>query len=284
MFLSRMPSYTTLKELPKEAFSFLRPLYENVPGIWTKEQVEAWKPIVDAVHAKGGTFFCQIWHCGRISNTIFQPNGEAPISSSDKPISAQLHDNGFDVIEFSPPRRLRTDEIPHIVNDFRVAARNAIEAGFDGVEIHGANGYLIDQFLKDQVNDRTDEYGGSLENRCRFAFEVVEAVSKEIGADRVGLRLSPFSTYNDSGDSNPNQLALRLAENLNKYGILYCHVIEPRMIKERVRGETPHKVPSSLPEPIQGTKATELWLKTMLTLLLMVVCSWLIRICRKDSS
>ncbi|PON73066.1 NADH:flavin oxidoreductase/NADH oxidase [Trema orientale] len=208
--------------------------YEHVPGIWTEEQVEAWKPIVDAVHAKGGTFFCQIWHCGRISNTTFQPNGEAPISPSDKTVSG--------VTEYSPPRRLRTEEIPHIVNEFRVAARNAIEAGFDGVEIHGANGYLIDQFLKDQVNDRTDKYGGSLENRCRFAFEVVEAVSKEIGADRVGLRLSPFNTYDDTGDSNPDQLALYLAENLSKYGILYCHAIEPRMMSNQRIRDTRHSL------------------------------------------
>ncbi|WCJ34876.1 12-oxophytodienoate reductase 1 [Euphorbia peplus] len=151
--------------------------YKDTPGIWTKEQVEAWKPIVDRVHAKGGIFFCQLWHVGRVSNAGFQPNGQAPISCTDKPLT--------DVAEFTPPRRLRTDEIPQIVNDFKICARNAMEAGFDGVEIHGAHGYLIDQFMKDQVNDRTDEYGGSLENRCRFALQVVEAVANEIGADRV---------------------------------------------------------------------------------------------------
>ncbi|KAK1403696.1 hypothetical protein POM88_003301 [Heracleum sosnowskyi] len=129
----------------------------------------------------------------------------------------------------SPPRRLSTEEIPQIVNDFRLAAKNAMEAGFDGVEIHGAHGYLIDQFLKDQVNDRKDEYGGSLENRCRFALGVVEAVSEEIGADRVGIRLSPFADYMESGDSNPEALGLYMAESLNKFGILYLHVVEPRM-------------------------------------------------------
>ncbi|WCJ34931.1 12-oxophytodienoate reductase 1 [Euphorbia peplus] len=190
-------------------------------GIWTKEQVEAWKPIVDAVHAKGGIFFCQIWHVGRASNSDFQPNGQPPISSTDKPLT--------DVTNFTPPRRLTTDEIPDIVNDFRIAARNAMEAGFDGVEIHGAHGYLIDQFMKDQVNDRTDEYGGSLENRCRFTLRVVEAIANEIGADRVGIRLSPFSDWEEAGDSNPNALGLYMAESLNKYGILYLHVIEPRM-------------------------------------------------------
>ncbi|KAG6659211.1 hypothetical protein CIPAW_03G018000 [Carya illinoinensis] len=130
--------------------------YPETPGIWTKEQVEAWKPIVDAVHAKGGIFFCQIWHVGRLSNRDFQPNGQAPISSTDKPFSPQLQSSAIDVAHLTPSRRLRTEEIPQIVDDFRLAAKNAIEAGFDGVEIHGAHGYLIDQFMKDQVNDRTD--------------------------------------------------------------------------------------------------------------------------------
>ncbi|KAF5202628.1 12-oxophytodienoate reductase, partial [Thalictrum thalictroides] len=133
--------------------------YPDTPGIWTKEQVEAWKPIVDAVHAKGGIFFCQIWNAGRVSNYGFQPNGQAPISSTDKGLTPQVRANGVAVADFSTPRRLKTEEIPHIVNDFRIAARNAIEAGFDGVELHGAHGYLLDQFMKDQVNDRTDKYG-----------------------------------------------------------------------------------------------------------------------------
>ncbi|KAF8411938.1 hypothetical protein HHK36_004496 [Tetracentron sinense] len=197
----------------------------DTPGIWTKEQIEAWKPIVDAVHAKGGIFFCQIWHVGRVSNCGLQPNGQAPISCTDKPLSPQPG-LGF---EFSTPRRLSTDEIPLVVNDFRIAARNAMEAGFDGVEIHGAHGYIIDQFMKDQVNDRTDKYGGSLENRCRFALEVVEAIVDEIGADKVGIRLSPFADYMESADSNPEALGLYMAESLNKYKIQYCHMVEPRM-------------------------------------------------------
>ncbi|GLU06698.1 hypothetical protein SLE2022_237040 [Rubroshorea leprosula] len=203
--------------------------YQDTPGIWTKEQVEAWKPIVDAVHAKGGIFFCQIGHVGRVSNSSFQPKGQAPISSTDKPLTPQHRSNGFDIAEFLPPRRLRTDEIPGIINDFRLAARNAMEAGFDGIEMHGAHGYLIDQFIKDEVNDRTDQYGGSLENRCRFALEIVEAIVNEIGADKVGIRLSPFADYMESGDSNPKALGLYMAEALNKYGILYCHMVEPRM-------------------------------------------------------
>ncbi|CAA0827765.1 12-oxophytodienoate reductase 2 [Striga hermonthica] len=216
--------------------------YPNTPGIWTKEQVEAWKPIVDAVHAKGAVFFCQIWHVGRVSSTEFQPNGQSPISSTDKELTAQIRANGIDVAQYSPPRRLRTDEIPQIVNDFRLAARNAIEAGFDGVEIHGAHGYLIDQFFKDQVNDRTDQYGGSLENRCRFALEIAEAVSDEIGPEQVGIRLSPFTNFMECGDSNPNALGLYIAGALNSYGLLYCHMVEPRMRTAVEKEDSPHSL------------------------------------------
>ncbi|KAJ6877787.1 12-oxophytodienoate reductase 2-like [Populus alba x Populus x berolinensis] len=196
----------------------------HTPGIWTREQVEAWKPIVDAVHAKGSIFFCQIWHAGRVSKSGFQPDGQAPVSSTDKPISSQVEG-----MECTPPRRLRTDEIPQIVNDFRIAARNAMEAGFDGVEIHGAHGFLIDQFMKDQVNNRTDQYGGSLENRCRFPLEIVEAIANEIGSDKVGIRLSPHINYMESEDSDPEALGLYMVKSLNKYCIAYCHMVEPRM-------------------------------------------------------
>ncbi|KAK8664190.1 hypothetical protein V6N13_083989 [Hibiscus sabdariffa] len=209
--------------------------YQDTPGIWSKEQVEAWKPIVDAVHAKAGFIFCQIWHVGRASTFEYQPNGQAPISSTSNVLKPQLQANAEEPAKFSPPRRLRTHEITLVVNQYRLAARNAMEAGkyfissFDGVEIHGAHGYLLDQFMKDHINDRTDQYGGSLENRCRFALEVVEAVANEIGADRVGIRLSPYADYLDSGDSDPTALGVYMAESLNKYGILYCHMVEPRM-------------------------------------------------------
>ncbi|CAK9178310.1 unnamed protein product [Ilex paraguariensis] len=212
--------------------------YPNTPGIWTREQVEAWKPIVDAVHKKGGIFFCQLWHAGRVSNYSFQPNGQPPISCTDKPIQSEFDIGGSGGADFSPPQRLTVEQISQVINDFKIAAKNAIEAGFDGVEIHGANGYLLDQFMKDQVNDRRDEYGGSLENRCRFPLEVVEAVANEIGADRVGIRLSPYANYNESGDSNPDALGIYMAESLNKYGVLYCHVIEPRMVTQFDKQET----------------------------------------------
>lgn len=202
--------------------------YPDVPGIWSAEQVGAWRHVVDAVHAKGAVFFCQIWHTGRVSPTEFQPNGQAPISSTDKQVTPQVSHDG-QVLEFAPPRRLKTEEIPNIVDDFRIAARNAIEAGFDGVEIHGANGYLIDQFMKDSVNDRSDAYGGSIENRCRFAAEVITAVAGEIGAHRLGVRLSPFADYMDCHDSDPEALELRAVGLMNDLGVLYCHMIEPRM-------------------------------------------------------
>uniref|UniRef100_A0A0D9WN93 NADH:flavin oxidoreductase/NADH oxidase N-terminal domain-containing protein n=1 Tax=Leersia perrieri TaxID=77586 RepID=A0A0D9WN93_9ORYZ len=199
--------------------------YPEIPGIWTQQQVEAWKPIVDAVHRKGALFFCQIAHVGRASNNEYQPNGQAPISSTDKQVTPD--DSG---IAYSKPRRLRTDEIPHIVDDFRHAARNAIEAGFDGVEIHAANGFMIDQFLKDSANDRTDQYGGSLENRCRFPLEVIDAVVAEVGAHRVGVRLSPYMDFMDCFDSDPEALGSYMVQQLNKrVGLLYGHMVEPRM-------------------------------------------------------
>ncbi|RZC46874.1 hypothetical protein C5167_039836 [Papaver somniferum] len=215
--------------------------YPETPGIWTKEHVEAWKPIVQAVHDKGGLFFCQIWHVGRVSSSDLQPNGKAPISCTDKGCTPGLYG-----VNWTAPHRLSIDEIAHIINDFKLAARNAIEAGFDGVEVHGANGYLLDQFMKDTVNDRTDEYGGTLEKRCRFALEVVKGIVEEVGADKVGVRLSPFDDYMETSDSNPQALGVFMAESLNKFGISYLHVIEPRMDVPMAdsQQETPH---SSLP-------------------------------------
>uniref|UniRef100_A0A0D6QY31 NADH:flavin oxidoreductase/NADH oxidase N-terminal domain-containing protein n=1 Tax=Araucaria cunninghamii TaxID=56994 RepID=A0A0D6QY31_ARACU len=205
--------------------------FPDTPGIWSRDQVEAWKPIVNAVHEKGGIFFCQLWHCGRHSHVDYQPDGRSPVSSTSKKLSGQIVlPNHKDVADFSNPRPLRREEIPLIVADFRNAAINAIDAGFDGIEIHGAHGFLVDQFMKDAVNDRTDCYGGTLENRCRFALEVVEAVADAIGPDRVGIRLSPFAAFLEAYDSNPEALGIYMAEALNKYNILYAHCVEPRMV------------------------------------------------------
>lgn len=211
--------------------------FPESPGIWTQEQVEAWKPIVDAVHRKGAIFVCQIWHVGRVSTNELQPNGDAPISSTDKQISPDAKSG----TAYSKPRRLRTDEVPGIVDDFRRAARNAIQAGFDAVEIHGAHGYLLEQFMKDSCNDRTDQYGGSLENRCRLAVEVVDAVVREVGARRVGIRLSPFVDFVDCVDSDPVALGHYMVQQLNRHsGLLYCHMVEPRMATVDGRRQIPH--------------------------------------------
>ncbi|KAL6605962.1 hypothetical protein ACP70R_041615 [Stipagrostis hirtigluma subsp. patula] len=213
--------------------------YPEAPGIWTPEQVEAWKPIVDAVHRKGAVFFCQIWHVGRVSNTDFQPNGQAPISSTDR----QITPDAVSGLVSSKPRRLATEEIAGIVDDFRHAARNAIEAGFDGVEIHGAHGYLLEQFMKDSANDRDDAYGGSLENRCRFAVEVIDAVVREVGAHRVGIRLSPFVDFMGCVDSNPAALGDYMVRQLNRHEcFLYCHMVEPRMAFVDGRRQIPHRL------------------------------------------
>ncbi|MCO5575575.1 hypothetical protein L7F22_029377 [Adiantum nelumboides] len=214
--------------------------YPHSPGIWTEQQVEAWKLIVQAVHDKGAIFFVQIWHVGRVSSTAYQPGGQAPISSSNKRLCDKgLSPSGTEFIEYATPRPLETEEIPGIVNDFRIAARNARIAGFDGVEIHSAHGYLLDQFIKDGINDRTDRYGGSMENRCRLTMEVVEATAAEIGAERVGIRLSPFGSHLDVTDSHPEQLSVYLADALNKYNIVYAHYLEPRVTRYMQHIKTP---------------------------------------------
>ncbi|KAL6514418.1 12-oxophytodienoate reductase 1 [Orobanche hederae] len=209
--------------------------YLHSAGIWTKEQVNAWKPIVEAVHKKGSIFFCQLWHAGRVSDYDLQPNRQPPVSCTNKKIAPLVYGKLWPY-----PRRLRTDQIPEVVNHFRLAARNAMEAGFDGVEIHAADGYLIEQFMKDGVNDRDDdEYGGSIENRCRFALEIVKAVADEIGSDRVGVRLSPFEHSNDCADSKPELLALYMANSLSDLNIVYLHVTQSRRTKRWQTGNAP---------------------------------------------
>lgn len=205
--------------------------YPCTPGLYTTEQVEAWKPIVEAVHAKGAIFFSQIWHTGRASHPDYQPNEELPVGPSAKAVGDGTQTFSLKTMQmedYPVPRALDASEIPAIIDQYRVAAANAIAAGFDGVEIHGANGYLIDQFLKDNVNDRTDEWGGSIENRCRFALEVVKAVAGEIGANKTGLRLSPFGGFLDVSDSHPYALTTYLLEELAKLDLAYVHLVEPR--------------------------------------------------------
>ncbi|MFG1211804.1 alkene reductase [Xanthobacter flavus] len=199
--------------------------YQDTPGIYSDAQVEGWKKVTDAVHAKGGRIFIQLWHVGRVSHTSLQPNGGAPVAPSALTAATKTFvNNGF--AETSAPRALELSEIPGIVEDYRRAAANAIKAGFDGVEVHGANGYLIDQFLKDGSNQRTDAYGGSIENRSRFLLEVMDAVIAEIGAARTGLRLSPVSPANGITESNPQALFNHVIDELEKRHPVYIHVVE----------------------------------------------------------
>lgn len=210
--------------------------FPHCPGIYTDEQVEAWKKVVDAVHAKGSVIFCQLWHVGRASHQVYQPDAGAPISSTDKPISERwriLMPDGTHG-KYPKPRPLQSSEIPKVVEHYRRAALNAIRAGFDGIEIHGAHGYLIDQFLKNGINDRTDEYGGSIVNRCRFLMQVIQEVVAVSGADRVGVRISPAIDHLDASDSDPLGLGLAVIEKLNKFQLnlssklTYLHVTQPR--------------------------------------------------------
>ena len=193
------------------------------PGIYSDAQVEGWKLTTQAVHAKGGRIFMQIWHAGRAAHPDIN-GGARTVSSSATAIEGEIH-TLTGKVPHAVPHALTAEEIPSIVAAFAQAAKNAIAAGFDGVEVHGANGYLIDQFLRDGCNQRTDGYGGSLENRARFLFEVLTAVTAAIGADRVGLRLSPLNSYNGMIDSDPIGLTGFLAEKLNAFNLAYLHLM-----------------------------------------------------------
>lgn len=193
------------------------------PGIYSAAQIEGWKKTTEAVHAKGGRIYMQIWHAGRAAHPDIN-GGARTVSSSAIAIEGDIHTpNGK--VPHVVPHALTTEEIPAIVAAFAQAAKNAIAAGFDGVEVHGANGYLIDQFLRDGCNQRTDTYGGSVENRARFLFEVLTAVTAAIGADRVGLRLSPLNSFNSMKDSDPIGLISFLADKLNAFNLAYLHVM-----------------------------------------------------------
>lgn len=199
--------------------------YPATPGIHSEAQIAGWKKITDAVHAKKGHIFLQLWHVGRISHPALQPGGEKPVSASaTKPDGEVMTYEGLK--PFEEPRALETDEIPGIVIQYVRAAKNALAAGFDGVEIHAANGYLIDQFLRDGTNDRKDHYGGSLENRMRLLAQITEAVTEIVGADKVGVRLSPENTFNDIKDSKPQETFNAVATMLSRYNLAYLHVVE----------------------------------------------------------
>jgi N-ethylmaleimide reductase len=212
--------------------------YAKTPGIWTEAQVEAWKPIVDAVHEAGGLFFLQLWHTGRISHPSLQPGGALPVSASAvKPDGQAFTAEGLQ--DHVTPRALDASELPAIVEDYRHAAENSRKAGFDGVEIHGANNYFLDQWVRDSINHRTDEYGGSIENRLRFPLAACKAVVEGFGdATRVGIRLSPGALMpgNTPLDSTPNETYGRYIDGLNKLGLIYLHFVQGTA---QVRRDTP---------------------------------------------
>lgn len=199
--------------------------YQDTPGIYTKAQVEGWRQVTDRVHADGGHIFIQLWHVGRISHVDLQKDGAAPVAPSAIRAKTKTFVGGkFN--DVSEPRALELSELPGIVDDFRKSAALAREAGFDGVEIHGANGYLLDQFAKDGTNKRTDAYGGSIENRAKLMLDVSKAVADEIGADRTGIRISPVTPANDVSDPDPQPLFDHIVDGLSALKLVYLHVVE----------------------------------------------------------
>lgn len=199
--------------------------YLATPGIHSVEQIAGWKKVTHAVHSAGGRIVLQLWHVGRISHTSVLPPGEVPVAPSAIGAHAKTFTaKGF--VDVSAPRALALDEIPGLIESYRQAAANAMEAGFDGIEVHAANGYLIDQFLRNGANRRTDEYGGSIENRTRLLAKVMQAVAEQVGADRCGVRLSPVTPAGDLSDSDPQPLFNHAVERLDTLGLAYIHVIE----------------------------------------------------------
>ncbi|OGA99713.1 MAG: alkene reductase [Burkholderiales bacterium RIFCSPHIGHO2_12_FULL_69_20] len=202
--------------------------HPNVPGIHTAAQVKGWRQVTDAVHAQGGVIYLQLWHTGRVSHSSHQPDGARPVGPSAIAAQGMTMDAARQPVPYEVPRALATDEMPALVDSWRQAAAQAMQAGFDGVEIHGANGYLLEQFLQSRSNVRTDAYGGSIENRCRLHLEIAEVVAREIGADRTGIRLSPWGIANDSGEADPLPLYTHLVAELARLNLVYLHLIEPR--------------------------------------------------------
>jgi N-ethylmaleimide reductase len=227
--------------------------YPATPGIWNGDQVAAWSRITQAVHARGGRIFCQLWHVGRISHPSLQPDGALPLApSAVQPAGEAMTYQGPQ--PYVTPRALERPELSEIVTQYRVAAKNAIAAGFDGVEVHAANGYLLDEFLRDGTNLRTDDYGGSVDNRARLLLEVLDAVTEAVGPARTGVRLSPVQPFNDMKDANPEATFTRVVELLNRYGLAYLHVTE--LGKDAPGAAGPWFDPKSLRKLWQGVYMT----------------------------
>jgi N-ethylmaleimide reductase len=199
--------------------------YQDTPGIYSKEQVAGWRKVTDRVHERGGRIFLQLWHVGRISHVSLQQNNQAPVAPSAIRAKAKTFVGGT-FADVSEPRALSLQEIPGIIESFRKGAANALAAGFDGVEVHGANGYLLEQFAKDGTNKRTDAYGGGIENRAKLMLEVSKAVAAEAGSERTGIRISPVTPANDISDSNPQLLYDTIVDQLSALKLVYIHVVE----------------------------------------------------------
>ncbi|MCG5235324.1 alkene reductase [Xanthobacter oligotrophicus] len=203
--------------------------FPTTPGIYTPEQIAGWRAVVDAVHGKGGKIVLQLWHVGRVSHSSLQPEGRLPVAPSAIRIEGlTAFRNDFSTADYETPHALTEQEIEGVIADYAQATRNARAAGFDGVEIHAANGYLLEQFLQSRTNHRTDAYGGSIENRARLLLAVAQAVTGAWSADRVGIRLSPFGIANDSGEAEPLPLYTHVVERLARVNLAYLHLIEPR--------------------------------------------------------
>ena len=226
--------------------------FQTEPGIYNGAQIAGWRTVTEAVHTKGGRIFLQLWHGGRACHPLLN-NGAQPISASPLAITNDSTHTSEGKQNYVVPRELRDDELPAIVEGFKIAAVNAKAAGFDGIEIHGANGYLLDQFLRDGCNKRKGLYGGSIENRARLLLEVLAAVSGVWGSDRVGLRLSPISSFNSMGDSDPVALACWLASRLNE-----CHLAYLHLIRGDVMGELQGEVLVPVRERYQGVLVANL--------------------------
>lgn len=218
----------------------------NTPGIYSTAQIEGWKMVAEAIHVKGGIAFLQLWHVGRASHSSFQPDNALPISASAIAIAGKTRAADGSAVDYEVPRALQTNEIPGLVEAYRQGALNAIAAGFDGVEIHGANGYLIEQFMQSRSNLRTDAYGGSIENRTRLLKEVTAAVIDAVGAERTAVRLSPYGVSNDSGEADPLPLYTHVIRHLGGLGLAYLHFVEPHS-SGAGRAEVDHKgVPAAM--------------------------------------
>lgn len=216
--------------------------YAWTPGIHTQEQIAGWRAVADAVHASGGRMFLQLWHVGRVSHPMFQPNGELPVAPSTLPVQGKtfvLDDAGAGTWgEIPVPQELTQEGIAAIVRDYALAARNAMDAGMDGVEIHAGNGYLLDQFINSNSNHRSDEYGGSPEKRARLLLEVTDAVCEAVGSSRVGVRLTPMGRFMGMGDETPMVTFGHIAEALNRRGLAYLHLVEPSVVGTAVDQQT----------------------------------------------